>query len=267
MRDYRDAKAMARRLREALAEKGAVLGHSECLELIAKSFGLKDWHVLSAMIEAEPPPTIAALPQPAPRVWTGPAVLMRDVVAFPKVSLPIFVGREMSLRATGQALEGEQEVLLVTQRVREDDDPPPERVHAVGVVADVLQSFKLPDGTAKFLVRGQVRAHVRRLFEEDGLRRAEATLAPSAPPGPDAADLVRRAHEALDAFVAAVGKFSPEAYSRRDEIKHPGVLIDLIAAHAAVPIEDKQLLLETIDVRLRLERLCAVLSRSAPKAA
>jgi ATP-dependent Lon protease len=265
MRDYRDAKAMARRLREALTQKGADFTHSECLELVARSFGLKDWHVLSAMIEAEPSPPPAA--QPANDVWSGPAILMRDVVAFPKVTFPIFVGREMSLRATGRALEGEQEALLATQMNREDDNPSAERIYSVGVVADIIEGVTLPDGTAKFVVRGRSRAHIGRLFEQDGFRRAEARLAPNAPPEADAADLVGRVLAALDAYVAAGRQISAEAYAKREQITHPGVLIDLIAAHARLAICDKQALLETIDVRRRLDRLVTLLSSPPADAA
>ncbi len=145
MRDYRDAKAMARRLREALAERGAHLAHSDCLELIARSFGLKDWHVLSALIEAAAPPDAVAIPDPT--AWTGPALLLRDIVVFPKVTVPVFVGREMSVRAQQRAHEGELEVLLVTQKERSDDKPAADAIYEVGIIADVLERSVLGDGS------------------------------------------------------------------------------------------------------------------------
>src|SRR5277367_2384882 len=112
MRDYRDAKAMARRLRDALTLRGVTLTHTDCLELIARSFGLKDWQVLSAMIEADgEAPAAAAAP-----AWSGPVLLLRDIVVFPKMTVPIFIGRAMSKLALADAYEGEQEVLLLTQK-------------------------------------------------------------------------------------------------------------------------------------------------------
>src|ERR1700722_12836505 len=111
MRDFRDAKAMARRLREALAQKNIPLTHTDSLELIARSFGLKDWQGLAALIAADAGPQAAPPPQP----WTRPLLPLRDIVIFPKTSAPLFVGRERSRRALTSAFTGEQELLLVTQ--------------------------------------------------------------------------------------------------------------------------------------------------------
>ena len=260
MRDYRDAKAMARRLREALKAKGVSLTHTECLELIAKSFGLKDWQVLAAMIEADAAGANAQL-------WTGPLLPLRDLVVFPKASVPLFVGRERSRRALLSAFTLEQEVLLVTQRDRHDDDPGQDQLYPVGVIADVLQRFEIPDGTFKLLVRGRERARLTRIVEADGVRRAEAMLTPST-----AADVVAArpmAKAAATAFQAYAKGKEPleEAMQAIAEIVHPGVLADLIALHARAEIPEKQAVLEMADPVRRLSMAVALIGAPDSQAA
>src|SRR5579872_3166572 len=262
MRDYRDAKAMARRLREALAQKGVPLTHTDCLELIARSFGLKDWQVLAALIEADG----AAGPGPAaPPTWSGPALLLRDIVAFPKLTFPVFVGRAMSKLALADAYQGEQEVLLVTQKDRADDDPPPEAIYRVGVVADVLERTVLPAGQVKLLVRGRQRATVLRFGQDGGFRTAEATLEPVVRLEGQAADaLARSALAALRAYAATrEDLLAPGLAERLAEIRSPGVLGDLIAAHADLDLQVKQRLLETSDPGQRLEAVTRLISQAA----
>ena len=266
MRDYRDAKAMARRLREALAQRGLVLTHTDCLELIARSFGLKDWHVLAALIEAESPADAAASDTPA---WSGPVLLLRDVVAFPKLTIPVFVGRAMSKLALANAYQGEQEVLLVTQRDRADDDPPPEAIYPVGVIADVLERTVLPAGEVKLLVRGRQRATVARLALENGFRRAEATLTPDAhnDGGAASARLVLNAAAALQSYVERSKAIAPDVAERLAQIRSPGVLADLIAAHAQLPIAEKQGVLAMHDASRRLAAVVRLISERDAEAA
>jgi ATP-dependent Lon protease len=265
MRDYRDAKAMARRLREALAQRGLALTHTDCLELIARSFGLKDWQVLAALIETDRSDGAA----PAdPATWSGPVLLLRDVVAFPKLTMPVFVGRAMSKLALANAYAGEQEVLLVTQRDRADDDPAPEAIYPVGVVADVLERTVLQAGEVKLLVRGRQRATVLGLALEDGFRRAEARLEPAAPAhGPAAEAMVGSSIAALQRYAAQDNTISPDVAARLAEIRSPGVLADLIAAHAKLPIADKQRVLETRDPVRRLQIVVRLISDQAAEAA
>jgi uncharacterized protein len=265
MRDYRDAKAMARRLREALAQRGLALTHTDCLELIARSFGLKDWHVLAALIEAGSPGETT--PRDA-QTWSGPVLLLRDIVAFPKLTMPVFVGRAMSKLALANAYEGEQEVLLVTQRDRADDDPPPEAIYPVGVVADVLERTVLPAGEIKLLVRGRQRAAITRLALENGFRRAEATLAPDARlEAPAAEGRVHAAIVALHAHAERTGAIEPGVAERLAEIRSPGVLADLIAAHARLPLADQQQVLEMRDAGRRLETVVRLISERNAEAA
>lgn len=268
MRDFRDAKAMARRLRDALAQKDVALTHTECLELIARSFGLKDWQVLAAMIEADANPA----PAPDPGDWQGPALYLRDVVAFPKLTFPLFVGRAMSIEALARVYSGEQEVLLVTQKRREDDDPAVDALYGMGVVADVLSREVLPDKTMKLLVRGRQRARVLGLTRTDGFPRAEARLIAPDWDRPAGADpLVERALEAVSAFLRARSAAGEPAVSSTPdwftEITSHGVLADLIAGIAVAPVPQKQTLLETLDARRRLERAVELIAPAAPQAA
>ena len=269
MRDYRDAKAMARRLREALAQKGVSQTHTECLELIARSFGLKDWQVLAAMIEADAGGGAdkAGADALSPRLWSGPLLPVRDIVMFPKLTAPLFVGRARSMRALASAFTGEQELLLVTQRDRDDDDPGQNQLYPVGIIADVLQRFTLPDGTAKLIVRGRERARLLRIVETDGVRRAEAALTPS--PATDVVASLPLAQAAATAFQAyAKGKEQlEEATGSIAEIVHPGVLADLIAAHAKASISAKQAVLEMADPLRRLSMAVALIAAPDARAA
>lgn len=268
MRDFRDAKAMARRLREALAQKGVALTHTDSLELIARSFGLKDWQVLAALIATAETPTSTS----DPGDWKGPALYLRDVVAFPKLTFPLFVGRAMSKQALARAYSGEQEVLLVTQKRREDDDPTTDDLYGMGVIADVLKRDVLPDSSVKLLVRGRQRARILGHTRADGFPRAEARLIAPDWDRPITADsMVESAREAVGAFVRAQAEAGkPVASTAPDwftEITSHGVLADVIAGIAVASVRQKQALLETLDARRRLERAVELITPATPQAA
>src|SRR5467141_3393245 len=130
MRDFRDAKAMAQTLREALNVKSVSLTHSESLELVAKILGFRDWHVLAAKIQASQPTvpesgtSVPATTLPSISAGTGiPIFPMRDLVLFPQMIVPIFVGRDKTRRAVDCAMAGDGRVLVVSQRRGADDDP------------------------------------------------------------------------------------------------------------------------------------------------
>jgi ATP-dependent Lon protease len=264
MRDFRDAKAMARRLREALAQQGVTLTHTASLELIARSFGLKDWQVLAALIAADARGPDTA---PPPQLWTGPMLPLRDVVIFPKTSAPLFVGRERSRRALASAFTGEQELLLVTQRASEHDDPAQDQLYELGVVADVLQRADTTDRGVKLLVRGRQRARLVRFLEAEGAWRAEAVLEPS--PGADVVAAQPLAQAAATAFQAyAKGKAQLDrAAAEIAEIVHPGVLADTIAVFAKGGVPEKQAVLETRDPMRRLAMAVALIVAPDARAA
>ena len=278
MRDYRDAKAMARRLREALAQRDVSLTHTDCLELIARSFGLKDWQVLAAMIEADaragpaaaPPP--APTPTPTPTLWRGPLLPMRDIVMFPKLSAPLFIGRERSRRAMAAALAGEQELFLVAQRDPADEQPAQAQLYEMGVIADVLQRTDTPDRGVKLLLRGRERARLVTMVEADGQLRAEAAPAPS-PTAPSPA-AVAAARPLAEAAVAAFRTYAEgkaqlaHMVEATAAIVHPGVLADAIAAHAVTAsVAERQAVLEIADPVRRLEMAVALIATPGARAA
>src|SRR6516225_4823788 len=141
MRDFRDAKAMAQSLREALKAKSVTLSHSESLELVAKTLGFHDWNVLSAAIQASQPEA-----KPKSDGAAMPLTPMRDVVFFPHVMTTIFVGRDKTKRAIENAMAGDRRLFVVTQRRSGDDDPDFAALYPVGVTADILERVELPDG-------------------------------------------------------------------------------------------------------------------------
>src|ERR1700724_1771854 len=143
MRDFRDAKAMAQTLRDALKAKSVTLTNSESLELIAKILGFHNWNVLSARIQAEPNQKLIRIPAnlpavPLPAGANLPLLPLRDIVLFPYMIAPIFVGREKTKRALDCAMAADRRIFVVTQRQASDDDPTQDALHSVGVVAHVV---------------------------------------------------------------------------------------------------------------------------------
>jgi uncharacterized protein len=213
MRDFRDAKAMAQTLRHALKAKSVSLTHSECLELVAKTLGFHDWHVLAATIKSGRPPFPAPNSSLTSRRYSDVipvgviAVLpMRDLVLFPGTVAPLFVGRQMSMRALESASDGG--ILLLTQRRPADDDPTAGDLHVMGVTARVIKSLALPDGTLKLLVTGSKRAAVVRLIEGEFLAAEVAPIEERRRRTADALILMRTVLDAYRTY-ANVNSSSP----------------------------------------------------------
>src|SRR6201990_1744881 len=187
---------------------------------------------------------------------TLPILPLRDIVVFPHQPVPLFVGREKSVRALEEAMRNDgKEILLATQKDKDDDDPAPAAIYDVGVVATVLQLLKLPDGTVKVLVEGKSRAQITRFTNE--AEYYEAELAPVAENGvgsPEAEALSRAVIEQFENYVKLNKKVPPEALASIPQIVEPGKLADSIAAHLSVKIADKQALLEIFNVANRLEK-------------
>ncbi len=191
-----------------------------------------------------------------PETMTLPVLPLRDIVVFPHMIVPLFVGREKSVRALEEVMRNDRRILLVTQRDATDDDPGAADLYTVGVVATVLQLLKLPDGTVKVLVEGGVRARVEDLRAQDAFHEAQVQLVDDdGEITPDLRALMRAAVEQFENYVKLNRKVSSEVVTNMSQLEEPGKLADSIAAHLAVKIGDKQDLLETLKIGERLERV------------
>jgi uncharacterized protein len=251
MRDFRDAKAMAQTLRDVLKTKSVTLTHSESLELIAKTLGFHDWNVLSAAIQAtETTPAAAARPS-APSLGRStaiPVAPMRDVVFFPQLMSPIFVGRDKTKRAIASAMAGDRRLFVVTQKHGQDDDPDFTALYPVGVIADIIQHVELPNGNWRVKVSCSARAAIAKPHPGDFLA---AEIEPFEETRAADEEAFARMREVLDFYQAYTNSaVPPYLYGYSQE---PGVLADMIVQHLKVDIDKKQQALETNDVVRRLE--------------
>ena len=187
---------------------------------------------------------------------TLPVLPLRDIVVFPHMVVPLFVGREKSVKALDEIMKGEKQILLATQKNSVDDDPSPDAIYPIGVLASVLQLLKLPDGTVKVLVEGKGRARLTRFTDREDYFEAEAVEIADEPGEASQAEAMLRAVvEQFENYVKLNKKVPPEALSSIPQITDASKLADSVAAHLSVKITDKQGLLETFDVPKRLEKV------------
>ena len=186
-----------------------------------------------------------------------PVLPLRDVVVFPHMVIPLFVGRDKSIRALDIAMEGDKRILLVAQRSAETDDPEAADLYEVGTLAQVLQLLKLPDGTIKVLVEGVSRVAVSQVREVDGtLAGVGKTVEPVESRDPRELEAIARSLVSLfEQYVKTNRKLPPELMQTLAGIDEPGRLADIIAAHLGVRLAEKQRLLESVDTAERLEML------------
>ncbi|MGB3749534.1 MAG: endopeptidase La [Rhodanobacter sp.] len=195
---------------------------------------------------------------PAPvALDTLPVLPLRDVVVYPHMVIPLFVGRDKSMRALERAMEGERQILLVAQTSPDIDDPEVADLHQVGTLAGVLQLLKLPDGTVKVLVEGQSRVALEDFRENDGMLTARSRIIEPAYNAKERElDVVSRTLISLfEQLVKQSRKLPPEVLASLSGIDDPSRVADSIAAHLSVRMADKQKVLETADVGKRLELL------------
>jgi ATP-dependent Lon protease len=191
---------------------------------------------------------------------TLPVLPLRDIVVFPHLVVPLFVGRDKSVRALEEVMRHDKQILLATQKNSDDNDPEPEAIYDVGVVATVLQLLKLPDGTVKVLVEGKSRAAIVRFTDQTEYYEAETVDVVEEDGEPHEAEALSRAvAEQFENYVKLNKKIPPEALASIPQITEPGKLADSIAAHLSVKISDKQQLLELFDVSKRLEKVFALM--------
>lgn len=189
-----------------------------------------------------------------------PLLPLRDVVVYPHMVIPLFVGRAKSIRALEVAMAGDKQVLLVAQRNATDDDPGAEELHRVGTVSTILQMLRLPDGTVKVLVEGSGRAHVVKVDFNDECVVADAReLGERLPPDNEAEALSKTLLEQFEQYVKLSKKVAPEIVSSVSSIDELGRLTDTIAAHLQLKLEEKQEVLEMADTRERVEHLIALM--------
>ncbi len=185
-----------------------------------------------------------------------PVLPLRDVVVYPYMVIPLFVGREKSIRALDTAMAGNKQILLVAQKVAGEDDPGIDGIYEAGALANILQLLKLPDGTIKVLVEGCQRARVENYMETDSVLFANTELLEEDAPDERTVEiLLRPALNQFEQYVKLNKKVPPEILSSLSSIDDPSRLADTIAAHMSIKIEEKQAVLERVDLRERLEYL------------
>jgi ATP-dependent Lon protease len=191
---------------------------------------------------------------------TLPVLPLRDVVVFPYMVIPLFVGRRKSIRALEIAMESGKQIMLVAQKSASDDDPMPDAIHTIGTIASILQLLKLPDGTVKVLVEGERRAVIQQYVETDEFFSAVTAHMENDPISDREGEaLTRSVLTEFDQYVKLNMKIPPEILTSLAGIDDPGRLADTIAAHLSLKIEEKQQILEVQSVRDRLERILAVM--------
>ncbi|MBB4130323.1 MULTISPECIES: endopeptidase La [unclassified Xanthomonas] len=195
--------------------------------------------------------------QSQPEVLDLPVLPLRDVVVFPHMVIPLFVGRDKSMRALEKAMEADKRILLVAQKSAETDDPAANDLYTVGTLAQVLQLLKLPDGTIKVLVEGLSRVTVDKVVELDGALQGQGVeVEASDAREPREVEAIARSLMSLfEQYVKTNRKLPPELLQTLAGIDEPGRLADTIAAHIGVRLADKQRLLEITEIGERLELL------------
>ncbi|AMO21792.1 endopeptidase La [Ramlibacter solisilvae] len=194
-----------------------------------------------------------------------PLLPLRDVVVFPHMVIPLFVGRPKSIKALEAAMEAERRIMLVAQKAAAKDEPSVSDMFEVGCVSTILQMLKLPDGTVKVLVEGQQRARVNHIDEGD--QHFVATVTPVEPGSADdlrssEIEALRRAvMQQFDQYVKLNKKIPPEILTSISSIDDPGRLADTIAAHLPLKLDNKQVVLDLADVKQRLENLFEQIER------
>jgi len=185
-----------------------------------------------------------------------PVLPLRDIVVFPYMIVPLFVGREKSINALEEVMRSDKQILLAAQKNAGDDDPAPDAIYQVGTLASVLQLLKLPDGTVKVLVEGTARAKVVRYTENPDYFEAEVERVVEALGASDEIEaLARSAVSQFESYVKLNKKISPEVLGTISQIEDYSKLADTIASHLAIKIADKQDILEITTVSSRLERV------------
>ena len=189
-----------------------------------------------------------------------PVLPLRDIVVFPGMIVPLFVGREKSVKALEEVMRDDKHILVVTQKNAQDDDPAPDQIYATGTIATVLQLLKLPDGTVKVLVEGLNRAVIDRYLQTVDYFEAEASVLPE--PEEDATELealARSASTEFENYVKLNKKISAEVVAAVGQIENHSKLADTIASHLVIKINEKEDLLSTVSVAERFQKILGLM--------
>ena len=185
---------------------------------------------------------------PAEKI-TLPLLPLRDVVVFPHMVIPLFVGRPKSIKALEVAMEAGRQIMLVAQKAAGKDEPKPDDMFEVGCVSSILQMLKLPDGTVKVLVEGIQRANTHSISDNGEYFVSEVTpVPPEADTKPEVEALRRAVTQQFDQYVKLNKKIPPEVLVSVNQIEDPSKLADTVASHLTLKISDKQELLEIASV-------------------
>ncbi|WP_290699220.1 endopeptidase La [Amphritea sp.] len=191
---------------------------------------------------------------------TLPVLPLRDVVIYPHMVIPLFVGREKSIQALEAAMLQDKEILLIAQKNASDDEPVGSDLFSIGTVASILQMLKLPDGTVKVLVEGDYRAHIDTLHETEEFFTADISVLAIDEVSEGEAEIYKRtALDQFERFVQVNKKIPAEVLTSLGSIDEIGRLADTIAAHMSLKLDEKQKILEMLDDKQRLEHLMALM--------
>lgn len=189
-----------------------------------------------------------------------PVLPLRDIVVFPGMIVPLFVGREKSVKALEEVMRDDKHILVVTQKNAQDDDPAPDQIYSTGTIATVLQLLKLPDGTVKVLVEGLNRATIDQYVQTEDYFEAEAsTLAEPAEDEIEIEALARSAQSEFENYVKLNKKISAEVVAAVGQIENASKLADTIASHLVIKIPEKEDLLSTVSVIERFQKVIALM--------
>ncbi|MFT6669208.1 MAG: ATP-dependent Lon protease, partial [Afipia broomeae] len=189
-----------------------------------------------------------------------PVLPLRDIVVFPHMIVPLFVGREKSIKALEEVMKNDALIFLATQKNASDDDPAPDSIYEIGTLASVLQLLKLPDGTVKVLVEGLERGKAGKYADRTDFYEASVTaLADLDAKSVEAEALSRSVVSDFESYVKLNKKISAEVVGVVQQITDFAKLADTVASHLAVKISDRQTILETLSVSQRLEKVMGLM--------
>jgi ATP-dependent Lon protease len=189
-----------------------------------------------------------------------PVLPLRDIVVFPHMIVPLFVGRDKSIRALEEAMAADKNILLVAQKDAQIDDPEPDEIHTVGTHSSILQMLRLPDGTVKALVEGQKRVRLAEFsIMEDYIAATHEEIDFPLPISPELEAMMRSIIDRMERYAKLNKKVPQEVLATVSTINEPGKFADTVAAHLIIKLEDKQEILETINVNQRLETVLQIL--------